>query len=143
MARQTRNRPSLRASSGTHQARIGANATGAGSGAVLLYVLRSFPDDRPWKQVLLYFAPAFSLAVRRGVLWAVAVLGEYVRRKWNDQQRLWDYEREKAQLDRDEKELRELSARPSLSVKSREEIAKTLTDIEARRLEAFRRMSLG
>jgi hypothetical protein len=122
-------------------AKIGANATGAGSGAALLYLLKGLPDDRPWKQVLLYFAPAFSLAVRRGVLWLVALFGDYVRRKWDDRQRLWDYKREEAQLDIEEKELRKFLERPNLSEEFRDEIMKAIANIDARRIEAVRIIS--
>jgi hypothetical protein len=124
-------------------ARIGANATGAGSGAALLYLLKALPEESPWKQLLLYCSPAFSLAVRRGVILLAALLGEYVRIKFDDQQRRWDYKREKARLDAQEKELREILQRPGLPEESRVEVERALAKIAASRIEAVRRMSPG
>ena|SRR5579862_8395139 len=125
------------------RARIGANATGAGSGAALLYLLKMLPDDRPWKPLLLYCSPAFSLAVRRGVLWLAALLGEYVRIKWDDQQRLWDYKRAKARLDTQEKELQGILQQQNLTEENRGEVERALAKIAASRIEAVRRMGPG
>jgi hypothetical protein len=121
-------------------ASIGASATGAGSGAVLLYVLKSFPDDRPWKQLLLYCAPTVSLAVRRAVLWLVAVLGEYVSRKLEYQQKVFAYKSAMAQLNRKEQELHNLEARGDLSAAARERIVKELEKINEIRIEEVRKI---
>jgi len=99
---------------------------------LLLILLKTVPDDRPWKPVLQYCAPALSLAVRRSVLWLVALLRVYV----NDQRRLLDYRRGVLRLDRMEQELLKILRRRNLDEKNRAQAEEALSDISARRIEA-------
>jgi hypothetical protein len=133
--------PRSKNKSSASRASLGANAAGCGGGAALLYFLKALRDDNPWKQLLLYSAPAFSMAVRRCMLWIVAVFGEYARRKWDDQQRIWQYNREIALLARGDDELHKILNDSNLEQAVKEQAEKELAKNRARRLDAISRMS--
>jgi hypothetical protein len=108
----------------------GAGITGAGSGALLLHILKGY-QDQIWAQSLLYLAPSISLMISAGILWLRAQLDEYVRRKLQAQKHKERFRR----FDDAEKIFLGVLSNPNASADSREKARNALSKLNDYRTE--------
>jgi len=113
------------------RSRAGASGIGAGTGSLLLHILKNFPETQ-WKQLLVDCVPWLSLAITAGLVWLLTQFNQYVRLK-----------KEKAQLlrwDRGEKYTLGILNDPNASEERKAEARKLLDELQVLRTELARKV---